>query len=63
MADEGGVMTLLIASLLIYHYNMEWWWYGVALVIWIEQVTMYAELAGSNPCRYRAPSTYSLDDD
>lgn len=28
-------MTLFIASLLIYNFNMEWWWYGVAAVIWI----------------------------
>lgn len=27
-------MTMFIASLLIYHFNMEWW-YGVAAVIWI----------------------------
>jgi hypothetical protein len=28
-------MTLFIAYLLIYHYNMEWWWYGVAGGIWL----------------------------
>ena len=28
-------MTLFIACLLIYHLNMEWWWYGVAIAIWI----------------------------
>jgi hypothetical protein len=27
-------MTLFIACLLIYHYNMEWWWYGVAFGLW-----------------------------
>jgi hypothetical protein len=27
-------MTLLIACLLIYNYNMPWWWYIVAVVIW-----------------------------
>ena len=27
-------MTLLIACLLIYHYNMEWWWYAIAGAIW-----------------------------
>ena len=28
-------MTLLIACLLIYHYNMPWWWYAVAGVVWM----------------------------
>ena len=28
-------MTLFIASLLIYHYNMGWVWYGVAGAIWL----------------------------
>jgi len=27
-------MTMLIACLLIYHFNMAWW-YGIAAVIWI----------------------------
>ena len=27
-------MTLLIACLLIYHFNMPWWWYAVAAMIW-----------------------------
>lgn len=28
-------MTLLIACLLIYHYDLAWWWYAVAGVIWL----------------------------
>ena len=31
-------MTLFIACLLIYHFNMEWWWYGVAAAIWLYQL-------------------------
>ena len=27
-------MTLFIACLLIYHLNIEWWWYLVAAAIW-----------------------------
>jgi len=27
-------MTLFIACLLIYHFNMEWWWYLLATIIW-----------------------------
>lgn len=27
-------MTLFIASLLIYHFGMEWYWYAAAAVIW-----------------------------
>jgi hypothetical protein len=28
-------MTLFIACLLIYHYDMGWAWYGVAGAIWL----------------------------
>lgn len=28
-------MTLLIACLMIYHFEMAWWWYGVAAGVWI----------------------------
>ena len=31
-------MTLFIASLLIYHYNMEWWWYAIAAAIWVGHI-------------------------
>ncbi len=27
-------MTLLIACLLIYHFDMAWWWYVVAAITW-----------------------------
>jgi len=27
-------MSLFIACVLIYHFEMEWWWYGVAVVIY-----------------------------
>jgi hypothetical protein len=38
-------MTLFIAGLLIYHYNMEWWWYGVAALIWGAHLGAHAMLA------------------
>lgn len=28
-------MTMLIACLLIYHFNLASWWYGVAAIVWI----------------------------
>ena len=28
-------MTMLIACLLIHHYDMAWWWYAVAGITWI----------------------------
>jgi hypothetical protein len=30
----GGELTLLIACILIYHFNMQWWWYPLAAIIW-----------------------------
>lgn len=35
---------MFIACLLIYHYNMEWWWYGIAAVIWMAHIAVIAEL-------------------
>jgi hypothetical protein len=26
-------MTLLIACILIYHYDMQWWWYAIAFAV------------------------------
>jgi hypothetical protein len=40
-------MTLFIACLLIYHFDMDWWWYGIAVATWIagiaaqDQVSRY----------------------
>jgi len=28
-------MTLLIACILIYNFNMEWWWYAIVGATWI----------------------------
>ena len=28
-------MALLIACILIYHFNMEWWWYAIATTTWV----------------------------
>ncbi len=27
-------MTLFIAWMLIYHLNMDWWWYPLSTVVW-----------------------------
>ena len=34
-------MTLFIAILLIYHFDMDWWWYAIAVVIWIRHVGLH----------------------
>ena len=31
-------MTLLIACLLIYHFDMEWWWYAIAASVWLSHL-------------------------
>ena len=28
-------MTLFISFVLIYNFNMDWWWYGIATAIWV----------------------------
>lgn len=28
-------MDLLIACLLIYHLDLQWWWYAIASVVWV----------------------------
>jgi hypothetical protein len=28
-------VTLFISFLLIYNFNMDWWWYGIATAIWL----------------------------
>lgn len=28
-------MGLFVACVLIYHFSMPWWWYGVAALIWL----------------------------
>jgi len=33
-AKGRTTMSLFIACVLIYHFEMEWWWYGVAVVIY-----------------------------
>ena len=40
-------MTLLIACLLIYHYNMEWWWYAIGAVVWFFHLWFYMDLRQS----------------
>lgn len=30
-------MTLFIACLLVYHFDMSWWWYGIAAAIYVVQ--------------------------
>jgi len=40
-------VTLLIACILIYQFNMDWWWYGVAIFVYLGhiyyQVTLQME--------------------
>jgi len=36
-------MTLFIASLLIYRFDMAWWWYGVAVAIWFAHLYTYGK--------------------
>jgi hypothetical protein len=38
-------MTLFIASLLIYHYGMAWWWYAIAVAIWGGEQLFYLLMA------------------
>ena len=28
-------MTLLISCILIYHFNLAWWWYAIAAAVWV----------------------------
>jgi len=37
-------MTLFIACLLIYHYQMDWVWYGVAVVIFIGHLAVLSRV-------------------
>jgi len=34
-------MTLLIACLLIYHFDMEWWWYAIAGLVWLSYLKFW----------------------
>jgi len=38
---DGGSMTLLIACLLIYHFDMEWWWYAIAGLVWLSHLKFW----------------------
>lgn len=38
-------MTLLIACLLIWAFRLAWWWYALAVVVWLVRVRWYAILA------------------
>jgi hypothetical protein len=33
-------MSLLIAGILIYHFDMDWWWYPLAVGIWAGHMAM-----------------------
>jgi len=37
-------MTLFIACLLIYHFDMEWWWYVIAFAIWVAHFMLHSDL-------------------
>jgi len=34
-------MTLLIACLLIYNFDMEWWWYAIAGLVWLSHLKFW----------------------
>jgi len=40
-------MTLFIAALLIYHFDMAWWWYAIAVTIWGGQFVVAHLLANA----------------
>ena len=40
-------MTLFIACLLIYHFDMDWWWYAIAALIWISHVSFERHLTST----------------
>lgn len=40
-------MTLFIAVLLIYHYELAWWWYAIAALVWWAHVAFTFFLAGA----------------
>lgn len=43
-------MTLFIACLLIYHLNMEWWWYPVAAAVWgLHSIPAVQRWTGTRP--------------
>lgn len=48
-------MTMFIACLLIYHFNMDWWWYGVAAALWAIQLFFFVSLNDqtSRVCQFR----------
>jgi hypothetical protein len=37
-------MTLFIACLLIYHYGVAWWWYGIATLVWLAHLALMSNL-------------------
>jgi hypothetical protein len=45
-AAEGreAEMTLFIACLLIYHYNLDWYWYAAAAALWLIRTSIYVGL-------------------
>jgi len=55
-------MTLFIASLLIYHFNMPFWWYAIAAAIWgYKQYHMHESIKRNlglviehSSCRYKS---------
>ena len=38
-------MTLYIAWILLYHFNMEWWWYGGAFLAYVLHIGFQIYLA------------------
>lgn len=51
---QEAVMTLFIAGLLIYNFNMDWWWYGIAAGIWLYRAYALEDVSGKMMCRYKS---------
>ena len=53
-------MTLFIACLLIYNFNLSAWWYAIAIVIWILKLFALDRIVKDNvraaSCRYISTS-------
>lgn len=41
-------MTLFIACLLIYHLNLDWWWYLIAAVLWGWRILLLDKIVRNN---------------
>ena len=42
-------MTLYIAWILLYHFHMEWWWYGGAILAYFAHIAFQVYLSRYDP--------------